>query len=319
MKKIISMILMLVFSIVAMSIAYSAPDDMVAQNITANYPTTNTYVSTTGNNALTRLNATVRWTPEVSNISTVVWHFISGTTNISFTNETVNGTRTTTGKGDFTFTISANNLTANTQYTVKIEIKNSTVTDASNGAVNSTSATFTLDSTNPTVTLDKPTNYYKVNIKGGGDVVFKYTPTDTNLGNATLYVDGQKLKSSTSGTTSSNLTSGSINEFTKYYNSNNNSAYWNVEITDLAGNKKNSTTWYYSVYTTGAASAAQVYITDSGERIPISQKPTQSVSPITNLPLKETITNFVVKWIWLIVIIVAVGGFILFKTRKKKK
>ncbi len=320
----IKQIMILLMLIVLSSLAYSATNDMVAANITINFPTDLSYTSITGINTLPLLNATVRWNANTKNITNVSFIFTNGATRFVFTNTTMNGTGGLIEgnlRGDFLFNISANNLTPNLAYTVRVEIRNSTEI-GNDGAVNSSAITYTLDSISPTITINQPNSGEIVSAKGTGIVDFRYTPSDINLGNSTLYFDGQPAKSSTSATTSSNITSGTRNTFRHDYPVNNNSMAFIIEITDLAGNKVNSTSRTFSVFVQGAAEPVTVFVTPSGERISSPAKPkgklTQtgiSFGKIGNVGNAGNILSN--PFVWGGVIIAAVGLFI-WKQNKKK-
>lgn len=230
---------MLIMLLALASVSFAATADMQAANITVNYPSSDTFNASINNDSI-RLNATVRWSVEkATNITNVTWYFTAGSTTYSFNNATINGTAAPgTARGDFIFTVSPQNLTANTAFTVKVEIKNST--DVGNdGAVNSSSFTFTLDSNNPGLTLNNPTNGETV-IPSDGLLSFFYTPSDTNLANATLYVNGARDSRATSNGIGPNATNSAVNVLKSRYAASG-STTWRIELTDLAGNKFNST------------------------------------------------------------------------------
>lgn len=324
MKKIMSLLIFCMFIIISSSV-YSATNDMVANNITINFPTTLTYSSATGSTDLPLLNATVRWNANTKNITNASFVFISGSTRFVFTNTTMNGTGgAIVGNqvGDFTYRIQPNDLTANLAYTVTVEIRNTTAL-GNDAAVNSSSVTYTLDSTNPLVTIQQPAQGEMVSAKGTGKVPIDYTPTDTNLGNSTYYINGVRQTSSVSGTTTSNLTSGSRkNTFTKFFGTNNNSITLIVEITDLAGNKGNSSTTTFSVFREGSAEPVKVFVTPSGEVIstPAEPKGKAITKPLLTNPLGNVgnagnlLSN---PLVWGGAILVAVGLFIWWQNRKK--
>jgi len=299
--------------------AYSATNDMQASNITINYPLNLIYVSSTGSTDLINLNATVRWTSISTNISNVSFVFTSGSTRFVFTNDTVNGTRTSTGEGDFTYKIQANSLTANLAYTVVVEIRNST--DLGNdGAVNSSSITFTMDSINPSgVTLERPHNKEGTSPREG-IITLEYTFTEINAGNSTLYLNGVKEKASTSGTTTPNITSGITNKFTKGYTADDSSESWIIEITDLAGLKANSSAFTYSVIFSGGEIQTRQF-TPSGQPIPTQQEiktaKAQGRPFAVSQPSGNVFMEFLAGWWWVLLIVGVVGIFIWNKNRSQ--
>ena len=243
-------------------------------NITINYPVNFSYNGSglSGADVVLNLNATVTWTSPM-NITNVTFIFIQGTTYTRFFNNTINGSRTTTTSGDFKVNISASQLTEN-KFDVIVEARNDSEVGTTSAQINSTTITFTIDRTNPSVTIQQPAQGETVSAKGTGKVIIDYTPTDTNLGNATYYIEGVPQTSSTSGTTSSNLTSGSRkNTFTKVFATNNNSIDLIVEITDLSGRKTNSSTTTFNVFVQGSAEPVKVFVTPSGEIISTPAEP----------------------------------------------
>lgn len=291
---------------------FAETDDMQIDNVTLNMPVNYTYNASIGGVNLYMLNATVRWTPTETNITNVSFVFTSGSTRYVFTNITINGTRTTTGRGDFTYLLQPSNLTANLKYEVRVEIRNST-TIGDDGAVNSSFVIFTLDSLTPTISLSKPHSRESVSTTEGF-ITFEYTPTDTNLANVTLYVNGVINKTSTSTTATSNATSGTVNRFTTLYTVNDDSESYIVEVVDLAGNKINSTSFSYSVIVFGG-DVKTVYVDSaSGQQQAISPTtvPKQPPLVVSNAGAPDWFMDY---W-WVIPIVVAVGIFIIFKTKK---
>ena len=317
-----SLLIFFILIITSLSV-YSATNDMVAANITINFPTDLSYSSAVDTTNLPLLNATVRWNANTNNITNVSFVFISGSTRFVFTNTTVNGTAAAGGLvGEFTYRIQPDDLTANLAYTVRVEIRNTTNTN-NDGAVNSSSLIYTLDSTNPSITIQKPNQGETVSAKGTGLVLIDYTPTDTNLGNSTYYINGVRQTSSISGTTTPNITSGSKkNTFSKIFGANNNTITLIVEITDLAGGKTNSSTVTFNVFREGAAEPAKVFVTPSGEVISTPAqpkgKPLQTGASSTS---KGNIGNagslLSNPLVWGGIIVLAVGGFIWYQNRKK--
>lgn len=319
-KKTKRLMLLLPLLVILSSIVYSATDDMASANITLNFPNDLGYSSATGSTNIALLNATVRYNINTLNITNVTFIFTSGSTRYAFDNATINGTATGAGRADFTYRIQGNDLTANLAYTVVAEIRNNSITGSNDGAVNSSSVTYTLDSTNPSVTIQQPAQGETVSAKGTGKVVIDYTPTDTNLGNSTYYINGVRQTSSTSGTTSSNISSGSRkNTFTKFFGTNNNTITLIVEVTDLAGNKRNSSTTTFNVFREGAAEPVTVFVTPSGEVISTPAQPKEKAitKPLTFGNIGNAGNLLSNPLVWGGAILAAVGLFIWWQNRKR--
>ena len=317
MKKIISLLSFLMM-IALSSLVYSATDDMVAANITINFPVDLSYTLETGSTDLTLLNATVRWNANTKNITNVSFIFTSGSTRFVFTNTTMNGTGGAiegARVGDFTYRIQPDDLTANLAYTVRVEIRNSTQL-SNDGAVNSSSLTYTLDSLNPSIVVFLPQSNEIVSSKGIGEVIYEYTPTDTNFGNSSLYIDGRLVKSSTSGTTAPNVTTGARNRFKTYFTANNLSRSFIIELTDLAGNKLNSTSRTFGVFVQGASKPESVFVTPSGQVIstPAEPKGKAITKPLAIGNAGNLLSN---PFVWGTIIVIAVGGFIYWQNKKR--
>lgn len=313
MKNKLFLLFMVIGMLMYVPSVFSATD-MQSNNITINYPTNNAYVSATGSTPLTKLNATVKWTPDVTNITNVSFVFTSGSVRHVFTNNTINGTRTTTGEGDFTYTITASQLTANTQYAVRVEIRNTT-TLGNDGAVNSSAITYTLDSTNPVIALNRPNDRSSIT-PANKIITFEYTPTDTNFGNCTLYVSGTPHSSSTSGTTSPNVSTGKVNTFAKTYTADDSSESWIVECTDLAGLKTNSSSRAFNVIAFGGS---PIEFTVGGAGVPttIPRQQPQAIAQITQVA--SDTQNLLKQWAMpVVIIIVALLVFMVFRARQKR-
>ena len=300
--------------------AYSATDDMASANITINFPTALTYNASTGSVPLALLNATVKWNANTKNITNVSFIFISGTSRFVFTNTTLNGTGGAIAgsqNGSFTYAINVNNLTPNLVYTVRVEVRNSTEL-GNDGAVNSSPVTFTLDSISPLITINLPNSGETVAAKGTGLVTFEYTPTEINLGNSTLYIDGQPVKSSLSSTTSPNVTTGARNRFTNMFSANNNSRTFIIELTDLAGQKINSSSRTFGVFVQGAADPVTVFVTPSGERISSPAQPKgKAITKPSALGNIGNAGNLLSNpLVWGGIIVAALIGFVWYQNRK---
>ena len=316
-------ILFILFAMPALAVLDSDTDDV---NITINYPRNNEYNASSIVNLV--LNATVRWAGSSNgrdmNITNGTFYFIVGTNTTTYVNSTVNGSRTSLTGGDFTVNITYGEIAPRT-YTVIFEARNASDTASPSSSINSSSITFTIDRTNPVITIQQPNQGQTVSAKGTGLVTIEYTPTDTNLGNSTYYINGVRQTSSTSGTTSPNITSGSRkNTFTKVFGSNNNSVTLRVEITDLAGLKTNSSTITFNVFREGSTEPFKVFVTPSGEVISSPAEPkgkTIQKSPTGNIGKTGNIGNIggllSNPFVWGGAIIVAVGLFIWWQNKKK--
>ena len=166
-----------------------------------------------------KFNATVRWNTGTLNITNVSFVFTSGSERFVFTNTTPNGTRNGGAaglSGDFGYTIAASSLTANLQYTVRVEIRNTTNL-GNDGAVNSSFILYTMDSSAPVVQISSPLKGSTV-IPSSDVVTFEYTPTDANFGNCSLSLNNNVAKASASDGVSPNISSGVLNRFTHLHN-----------------------------------------------------------------------------------------------------
>lgn len=186
-------------------------------------------------NGLIKLNGTAIW-DSGNNLTNVT--FTVGTS--IFSNFTINGTSTnsTAGakalKGDFTFTISSSNVPTDGAYTTYATCYNETTASNGGTALNSSSLTYTIDTIKPGIMLNEP--YGGSTVIPNNDVVtFKYTPASSNLGNCSLHINNVNVKSSTSGTTSSNVSQDNANTFLNAFTNDNNSVRAVVECVDLAG------------------------------------------------------------------------------------
>lgn len=311
MKKIILPILVLM---ILMSMeAFAA-----ISSVTINYPANNQFNSSS--TGTITLNASVVWTGTTNVTNLTFWFRGTNNTAFGFTNSTINGSRGTTLGGDFLVNISSSTLNEGA-YTMIAEARNdSDVAGTGNPtqSLNSSSITFTIDRTIPVVSLNRP-QIGETQTPNSGIITFEYTPTETNLGNCTLYLFGQAVTSSTSGTTNSNVSTGNVNRFTKSFPSDNNSVSWLVGCKDLAGQFANSTARTLNVLVSGSA-----IITDSSGVV--SQGNLQTVidengKPLAvatnNLPPVKQGAGFVDNYGWLVLLAVVVG--VLYLAFKKSK
>lgn len=271
---------------------------------------------------LIKLNVTGKWSGAGANLTNVTWVLTDGVNFANYTNGTVNGSAGVgVSTGDFTFTITASDVLADGNYTIFAICQNDTIphVTTSDTTLNTTKIEYTIDSTNPSVTIQQPNQGQTVSAKGTGKVTIEFTPSDTNLGNATYYINNFRQTSSVSATNNPNFTSGKRTQFTKFFGSNNNSITLKVEITDLAGRKTNSSTITFNVFREGAAEPAIVFITPSGERIstPATPKGKAITKPLTFGNIGNTGNLLSNPFVWGGAIIAAVGLFIWWQNRKR--
>lgn len=242
--------------------------------------------------------------------------------NTEFTNGSLNGTSAPLAQSVFHgFPIDISSITSGNSIGVRLTCYNQTDNRADSSKNSSANLTWNLDFTNPLITIQQPNSGETVSAKGTGLVTFGYTPTDINLGNSTLYIDGQTVKSSISETTSSNITSGAKATFTNSFSANNNSITFIVELTDLAGNQINSSSRTFNVFVQGAAEPVEVFVTPSGEVIstPAQPKGKAITKPLTFGNIGKVGNLLSSPLIWGGTIIFAVGLFIWRQSRKKIK
>lgn len=309
-KKLILLSLLFVFFLLP---------NMNAINCTMNVPDANIFDIGTLN--LT-VNVTANWEGAAQNVTNAT--VTIGT--VTFNNGTVNGTLPktdgggTAGKGDFTFTINSSALSTGS-LTAYATCYNSTSALDGSTSRNSSSVTYTVDRTNPLVTIQNPAQGQTVSAKGTGRVQIDYTPTDTNLGNSSFFINNLIVSSSTSGSTSPNITSGSPkNSFSTVFGSNNNSITLKVLIRDLGGRETNSSEVTFSVFRAGAAEPVTVFVTPSGEVISTPAQPKGKAIqkiPLSSGNIGNTGNLLSNPLVWGGLIVVAVGFFIWWQNRKK--
>lgn len=230
--------------LVLLPLANALTSPTTGLNVTLNFPTNLLYNNSNDATVYLFLNATASWSGQVSagnagmNATNVTWWFTRGATIQSYGNGTINGSRTSSTSGDWKFNLSTNSL-GEGSWTVVAEVRNSTDGIATESSVNSSAITFVIDRTSPSIVLNEPYSGSSV-VANNEQVTFKYTPTDTNFGNCSLHVNNQNVKSSTSGNTVSNVTSGNSNTFTNRFENDNNSVRSVIQCIDLAGNYGNS-------------------------------------------------------------------------------
>jgi len=134
---------------------------------------------------------------------------------------------------------------------------------------------FTIDATNPSITLNYPINNLGLQ---SGSITFKYTITDITLANSTLFIDNIPLKTNITITSAVEdiYTNSTLSD--NYHN-------WYISARDLANNEVNSSIFSFTVTTTiespsggstsGGAGAEQIQ--------PVNQ--TNETTPL--LPVEE--------------------------------
>lgn len=324
-KSIFLLSILFLFLVIIIQDVYAILDaDTNLTNITLNYPAiNNTYNFSTGGVRL-RLNITVAWTTPM-NITNVTWFLIRGTNTTTFINATngstiINGTRTSTTTGDFVINITFGDI-AEGNYNVIVEVRNDSDARSVETAINSSRVSFVIDRTPPVINLERPQDRISLS-PTEGKIVWEYTPTETNLGNCTLFLGGNRQQSSTSGTIFPNVTTGVINKFGTRFSSDNTSLIWLVECTDLAGQRANSSSRTINVMTTGFTNVvdASGRATTGGKEYFVKEGKTLSVgSPTTKLPPKKEST-FISTFGWLIaLVLVAVVIYLSFIWKPKSK
>ena len=290
-------------------------------NITIVLPTNNSYNSSGASVTNFLLNATVQRQGGANgmNLSNGTFYFILGTNITKYINTTINGSQSSTAAGNssFTFNISYGNLSEGT-YTVYFVVRNETTAPVSNiNEINSSKIAFTIDRTNPLITLQRPITGSSVT-PSANILTLEYTPIDTNFGNCSLFINGVRQTSSTSNTFTPNVSSGVINRFYTNYSSSDSSESWLIECRDLAGLVSNSTA---STYNVAFGTASSYIVGGNGQPTPV---PTQQGTPPSNIPNQITegtqqVTNKLKQNAGFVVfiVLVAVGGLIYWINKQK--
>ena len=197
---------------------------------------------------------------------------------------------------------------------------NSTSYNEPDSAENSTSFTWNLDFTSPSVVIHQPTQGSTVQVDTANKISMEYTPTDTNLGNITIYLEGSPNSKATSDTTSPNSTvlTGVRNKLALIFTADATNQDAILEVADLAGNKINSSTRTFgALYSVGELSTS--IVTSGGQLVPVStaQQPLASAPIKTVADAKFKTKGFLDKY-GLIVLVVALigGGIYIYKRRK---
>lgn len=247
--------------------------------------------------AILMLNVTAIWS-STENLTNVTWNF---DTSVSVTNNTINGTKTSTTRGDFTFGLGATAVTEG-NYSVWASCTNDSSSNPGQAlfVLNSSKVTIHFDRTAPSVGINSPNNY-ETQVPGANGIVFDYTPSDIFLANATLYFNDAAVKYA-----NQNMTSAASNKF--YYDQSTSGTFaWLVEVQDLAGNKQNSTTRNIVVQT-AAQSGSPIVTSSSGQVISGGVEETTSGVP-------QSAGNSNLFW----VIVIGVGALWIFKGKKKRR
>lgn len=166
---------------------------------------------------------------------------------------------------------SSSNL--NRQFTYNV-----TITDLANQQNTSETRKLTLDNTNPTSTLNYPTNSLGITTS---TITFKYQVNDLNIANATLFIDNIPLKINSSG-----LTNNVEDTYTNTTLSDGNHK-WYVNARDLANNNINSSIFDFTITTTVESTSGEATSGGAGATQP---QPTQPTQPV-NQTQPETQTN----------------------------
>ena len=310
MKKLIILPLIFILSLISALAILDA--NTIGVNITLNFPTNNSYNSSGNSVTNLRLNASVAWVGGANgmNVSNGTFVFASGTNVTNFYNGTasLNGTLTTTSTGDFFFNISYGNLSEGT-YDVHFVIYNETTAPVSTtNQINSSKIRFTIDRTTPVIALERPQNAISLT-PSNGFIIFEYTPTETNLGNCSLFLGNNRITASTSGTINSNVSTGQINKFSQSFKGDNASLSWNVECVDLAGLRANGTSRTVNVLSSGFSNivgAGGGVTTSAGKEYLVEGGKTLAVGSQNQLPVVKKGT-FLKQYGWLIALVAVVA------------
>lgn len=250
----------LMFALVS-AISYAT---MTSINLNMTWLTSNYTYNSSGihgtNDIQLVLNATVLWMDPV-NITNVTFYFVSGANTTMFVNSTINGSRDMGGEtqynGSFTYNISLSQLSEGT-YTVIAEARNvSDITEPSS-SINSSPMIFVIDRYGSAAILNSPNNGETM-IPENNLITFFYTPTDSNLGNISLYVDDTETTKATSDNRNPNASVNDVNRISSDFSTSGEKT-WYIRTTDLAGNTADSSSRTINVIT---ASEGGMPITDS--------------------------------------------------------
>ena len=320
MKKTIILLIALLIMVFASQNVYA---EMIAGNITIRYPSTNVYESSSTSGVI--LNVSMNWTT-ATNITNMTFIFTNGGNSTRFSNTTVNGTGQNTGaaKGDFTYNLGLGNLSEGI-YTVVAEAHNETDnTGSSSNRINSSSVIFTIDRTNPSVSISSPYSGSSVLPSGGNIITFDYTPKDSNFGNCSLFLNNQLEARATSNVAGSNVTNNAVNRLTRIFNNDNNSVRVAVNCIDLSGLRTSSNSlnnFTFNVLATGftpaqkQAIAAEASGSGGGGSPQASQQSSGFTAAAQNTA--NTVKTSFQQWAWAWIIgIVIVFGLIIKKLKK---
>jgi len=293
-------------------------------NITLQFPTDKTYNTATGVKEII-LVANVSWNGASAaaagmNITNGTFVFRSPTgVETYFINNTINGSRTSIISGNFTVNVSGFNF-SEIAYTVHFVAWNeSTAGYQDDNTINSSKVTFTFDRSNPSAVISTPLVSSTV-VPNNNIVTFEYTQTDTNAANCSLHLNDQLVKSSTSGTTTANATSGILQRFTQSFGADNSSVRVAIDCLDLAGlrttsSQLNNFTFSVVLGSISPAQRQQLYSGGGGGYI---QQPSQpAFSGVSQSAAVQQASTHLQKWAWAYVISIAAAG--LYAFRKKFK
>lgn len=243
-------------------------------------PSTNQY-----DNGVIKLNATAIWntaslntTDSVTNVTFIFYG--NGTTTV-FSNSTANGTRTNATAGataltaQYTFTLTNADLADNAAYSAVASCYDNTTDTSAKRALNSSVAAYTIDTLAPSVAITNPLSGSTV-VPNNNIVTFEYTPTDANLANCSLSLNNALEQASTTGTTSPNVSSGSINRFKNQFGADNTSVRVAITCVDLAGLDAGSNNFTFNVLLGAvplAVRQAQAAAAAGGSPLPIKNQP----------------------------------------------
>lgn len=325
MKKVI-LIMMVMMALMAVLAIAILDADTIGVNITLNLPTNNSYNSSGNSVTNFLLNATVAFAGGANgmNVSNGTWVFAAGTNVTNFYNGTasMNGSvKTTLSIGDFFFNLSYGNISEGT-YTVHFVVYNETTAPVTNtNQINSSKVQFTIDRSGGSVVISTPLSGSTV-VPNANVVTFEYTPVETNLGNCSLNLNNQLVKSSTSGTITPNVTSGVLQRFYQPFGDDNLTVRLAIRCIDLAGNPSISSqlnNFTFNVLIGGMSPAVRQQLASGGGGgfMPQKQQPTFSgVRLGSNAAVRQASTHLQ-TWAWAYVITIA--GILIYAYRKKFK
>lgn len=293
--------LFLVFAIMAvLSLSANA---LMNTDCSFNNPVNNQFNKSTSADFI--LNCSVTWTAP-TNITNMTYWFIpaSNNTPYSYTNNTINGSRTTTTSGDFLIRINTNDFAAG-RYTVIAETQNATDRADPATSRNSSAITIGIDNSIPGVRIINPLSGSSV-LPSGNEVTFQYIPDDANIANCSLSLNSQEVKSDTTGTINPNVTTGATGSFRYKFESDNASVRVAIRCEDLAGQFTTSNSQNNFTFNTilGGVTAAMKQSASSGAATGIISDPKFSSLPSNKLVSQPVSQTFIEKYAWVAAIAV---------------